>query len=497
MNRILDFLSGLRGKLILTYTLVTVLALLVLEILVLVAVLLILNWTNLGNGQYFSDVVFTLYPRASQYLQPGAVDTARLQTWLDGVVASRHASSEPVTQLDSPAALFVADEPVYVIAPDGRILAQAPHTDPSRVGQTYVAPNPAAAAVLSRALAGELTGWRLATTTQQGNAWMAIPIRQGDINSPVVGAMILTVQSPPPFIVGALPWLFGIVLGTGILLLCAVAPIGALFGMVMSRGLTRRLTALTRAADAWSEGNFAVLPPPDRSRDEIGLLGRQMRHMAEQLQNLMRTRQEVAMLQERNRLARELHDTVKQQNFATLMQVRAARNRLPDDVTAAGENLAQAERLIKMSQQELGLMITELRPAALEGQGLASALQNYLAEWSRQLPLTAVFEVQGERKVSRASEQALFRVAQEALANVARHSAASRVDVRLSFAPDSVTLSVADNGTGFDPSSVTEGFGLTSMAERVNQLGGQLTVTSVPHAGTTITAKVPIADNEQ
>jgi NarL family two-component system sensor histidine kinase LiaS len=279
-------------------------------------------------------------------------------------------------------------------------------------------------------------------------------------------------------------------------MLIAVAPFGALFGFLMSRGITRRLKALTLAADAWSEGDFSV-QPQDRSKDEISYLGMRLRRMAEHVQALLHTQHELALLEERNRLARELHDTVKQETFATLMQVRAARNLLERDPATARQHLEQAEELIKTSQQELGLMITELRPSALEGQGLAEALSDYLANWSQHARIPAEIQVQNERRLPLDVEQTLFRVAQEALSNVARHSRASVATVRLAFEAGQVTLSIADNGVGFDPDANGNGFGLQSMRDRMAAIGGSLVVQAVPEGGAAITVSVPTSRQEQ
>jgi two-component system, NarL family, sensor histidine kinase LiaS len=216
-----------------------------------------------------------------------------------------------------------------------------------------------------------------------------------------------------------------------------------------------------------------------------------MRRMAEHIQALLHTQHELALMEERTRLARELHDTVKQENFATLMQVRAARNLLERDPQAAGKHLEDAEALLKISQQELGLLITELRPTALEGRGLAGAMEDYLATWSQHARIPADLQVQNEQRLPLEVEQALFRVAQEALSNAARHSRASAVTVRLSFEPGEVTLSITDNGVGFDPSNGSSGFGLQSMQERMAAIHGRLDVQSAPDSGATITASAP------
>jgi NarL family two-component system sensor histidine kinase LiaS len=279
---------------------------------------------------------------------------------------------------------------------------------------------------------------------------------------------------------------------TGVLLLIAVTPFGALFGFIMSLGLTRRLDALASAADAWSEGNFRSLPV-DRSKDEIGALSVRLRNMAERVQNLMQTQQQLAQVEERNRLARELHDTVKQETFAVFMQVRAARNLLDSDPTTARKHLEAAEELIKTTQQDLGQIIGELRPAALEGQGLPTALRAALTTWSQHTRIPNTFKVRGERTLPLETEQALYRVSQEALSNIARHSHASAVTVRLDYEPSSVCLTIEDNGAGFRPAEQNgKGYGMQSMRERMAGVGGTLSIRSEPGSGTQLTATAPV-----
>jgi two-component system, NarL family, sensor histidine kinase LiaS len=146
----------------------------------------------------------------------------------------------------------------------------------------------------------------------------------------------------------------------------------------------------------------------------------------------------------------------------------------------------------------LNVLIGELRPAALEGKGLSSALRDYVEDWSRRAEIPAEVHVRGEREAPLEVEQALFRVAQEALANVAKHSGAGNVEVDLIYASDALTLRVADDGRGFDPAeNPNQGFGLQSMHERLEKLGGRVEIESAPGKGTRVSCVCPLEDTSK
>ncbi|HEX2742467.1 MAG TPA: ATP-binding protein, partial [Rubrobacter sp.] len=267
--------------------------------------------------------------------------------------------------------------------------------------------------------------------------------------------------------------------------------LGALFGFFTAWGLTRRIGRLARAARSWSRGDFSVTTK-DRSKDELGQLSRELNSMAAELENLLQARGELATLEARNRFARDLHDSVKQQVFATSLQIAAARALIEKDKNSAESHLSQADELVRQAQKELNVLIGEMRPAALEGKGLAAALREYVARWSEGAEIPAEFHVQGEREVSLEVEQALFRVAQEALANVARHSGAGHAEVDLTYTAGTITLRVADDGRGFDTArGPGAGFGLQSMRERLVRLGGHVNVESAPGKGTRVECVCP------
>lgn len=313
----------------------------------------------------------------------------------------------------------------------------------------------------------------------------AMPIE--DENGDNIGVLVGTFQFP-----NLTAAFIGIIVGSAIALILPAAFIGTVFGFVTARGLTRRLKKLAAATQAWSRGDFAV-KTEDRSKDELGQLSREMNDMASQLEALLQTRGELATLEARNRFARDLHDSVKQQVFATSLQIATARSLMDRDREAAEEHLGQAGELVRQAQKELNVLIHEMRPAALEDKGLARALQEYAAKWSEGSEIPSEVHVRGEREVPLETEQTVFRIAQEALANVAKHSEASKVEVDLIYTPDTLTLRVADDGRGFDPAqNPGEGFGLQSMRERSVRRGGHINVESAPGKGTRITCVVPL-----
>src|SRR5215471_11261298 len=204
---------------------------------------------------------------------------------------------------------------------------------------------------------------------------------------------------------------------SGLYFILLAGVVGTLTGLLITRNVTRRLRRITQAAEAWSHGVFAV-EVRDPTRDEIGQLGQDLNGMAERLHNLLATREELAAVEERNRLARDLQDSIKQHVFATALLVGAARSHLPPDTLPTQTYLAEAEALAEQTRQDLTALIRELRPARLEDKGLAVVLREHAEDWSRRMGIAVVTHVQGERIIALDVEETLFRVAQEALANI-------------------------------------------------------------------------------
>jgi len=235
----------------------------------------------------------------------------------------------------------------------------------------------------------------------------------------------------------------------------------------------------------------------DPVSDELGELARRLNQMAMQLEQLFEMRQELAVLKERNRLARDLHDSVKQLAFATAAQIGTARTLIGRDPAEATAHIKEAERLTHELRQELSSLILELAPPALEDKGLAAALRDYSESWSRQNNIEVEMRVHKERLLPLKIEQTVFRIAQEALANAARHSKAHHVDIDLTYGINTIRCVLRDDGVGFNLSDDHDGFGLRSMADRASSLGGELTIESEAGEGTRVIFSLPVDESNK
>ncbi len=211
--------------------------------------------------------------------------------------------------------------------------------------------------------------------------------------------------------------------------------------------------------------------------------------LVEELQATQQKLRELAVLEERNRLARDLHDSVKQQVFAISMQLSAARTSLKE-TDQSYSSVVQAEKLAQQAGSELTTLIQQLRPPQLASKSFSAALQDYAREWSKQNDIETELHLPNHVSLSDDSEEMLFRVGQEALSNVARHSNATKAIITLKEEGTEIVLSIQDNGKGIDEERLQKGVGLDSMQERMSQIGGTLLVSGHKDDGTRVTARV-------
>ena len=202
---------------------------------------------------------------------------------------------------------------------------------------------------------------------------------------------------------------------------------------------------------------------------------------------------ELAVVEERNRMARELHDSMTQLLYSLVLFAGASRQAVQANrLDRAERHLVRVEQSAQQALKEMRLLVFELRPHSLDDEGLVGALQQRLDAVENRVGMTAQLEVEGELELSDAVEDGLYRIAQEALTNALKHACASSVRVQLSADDRAVRLEVIDDGCGFVPANVAGlgGMGLVSMRERAEVLGGALAVVSAPGRGTSVQVTV-------
>ncbi|HEX6625618.1 MAG TPA: histidine kinase [Pyrinomonadaceae bacterium] len=380
---------------------------------------------------------------------------------------------------------FYSDPSIYsaVVDTRGEILAE------SSAGRRPAAGQRGAATIESfihAALDGETDPARLSAVEGDGALVAAAPIRAD--GGRIVGALVFHTYAPFDWRVHLSKVAKGLAAPLLVLIMLALV-VGIGFGLVTTRRLVKRLEVISGAAGEWARGDFSA-SVVDEKADAVGQLVRRLNSMAAELRGVLDLRQELAGMEERTRLARDLHDTVKQQVFALGMQIGAAQVMLDGGPPEAHRRLAEAEELVRQIQHELVTIIKELQPAGRNGKGFEHALREHVANWSRQSGVTAEVELEQGLQLTPEAEHAFLRITQEALSNVSRHGRATRARVGLQRGEaGGVALTIEDDGAGFDVSHRNGGMGLRNMRERAEALpGGWFRVESQTGKGTSVTA---------
>jgi len=481
--RLLSIFRRLNWKLTISYTLVTVATLLVLELCILLGIQLVvstqaLNWTMSAILQNVA------IPQLRDVLQQAPQDEnalkAQLTLWFPtpGDILNQPTEAE-ILPLSPGSQAIVLD-------PQGRLLGQHPDNVANQLGSIFDARHiPGLAGILPLALNGERD---LTKLSWRDSSLVTVILPVTAENNQLLGFLVYHTKQTTNLANN----LSGILQLLGLsfaVFTCLAGVIGTFFGFLTARGFTRRLRRVAETSKAWGKGDFNQTIQ-DASPDELGQLARELNGMSQQLLELMQARQQLATLDERNRLARDLHDSVKQQVFAIRMNLAAIQGLWESDPEKARIRLEAALQLTGQAQQELTGLIQALRPSALEEKGLAQTLREMLKEYETLRGIQTEIQINCPVAPSRLVEQAFFRITQEALSNAARHSGASNIRLVLESDASSVTLRIGDDGHGFNLQVPAAGMGLRSMRERVAALGGSLSLES-DSRGTRLTVSVP------
>jgi len=315
-----------------------------------------------------------------------------------------------------------------------------------------------------------------------------------------------------------------------------LAAMAVLFAWGAAVSVTRPLGRLTQAAERLARGELDA-PIPPLGADEVGRLGAALERMRVALRDSLahaeradgvledRVRERTVELEalnrelnerdearclalgkviaaqeaERKRIARELHDETTQSLAALAMKLDGAKGLIAD--ASAARSLEEAQALAVHTLDDVHRLIVDLRPSVLDDLGLQSAIAWYAERCLKARGIAVRCEFSGlERRFPVGFETAVFRTAQEAMTNIARHAHAEKVLVQCARVDDTIIMEIEDDGCGFDPSAIRpsdrdgRGFGLLGMRERMDLLGGTVEIDSAPGEGTRILLRVPIPD---
>jgi signal transduction histidine kinase len=488
MKQLRSFFKSMRFKLTLSFLGVMILSLCLFQL----STSLMQYQGNVFTPQFqqffFTNELQSLSTEAAFYLKP-PLDQTALQTWLKHKVESSSATT-PLTLAPSRGSLQF----ISVVDQSGQVMAI--YGDGSQVQKDTISSLPKLSSneqtLLDNALQERLTtGENSGLVSNQMIFVVAtIPATQDHIQ----GAIFLKTKIISPWEIIATSSITSLsTIGSLLIHGLPIVIMLCIFLSYYSHRFSHHLCQLTEAARRWSQGDFSVTVHNNR-KDEIGQLTQNLNGMMKQLKNMIEVKQDLASANERNRLARELHDTIKQQIFALNFQIAIARKLHQPEDDQLAQHLDEAQNILQDIQKEMTNLIFPMRQAALANQDLADALAAYLSRWSYQYGIFVKFttDIKGQEKnfgISHRIKEAFFRVAQEALSNVARHSEATYVQVILTIGWLYITLKISDNGKGFNQTQRKMlGMGLSSMEERIKAIHGQLQITNLQPSGTEVLA---------
>lgn len=450
-------------------------------------------YSDPATGRLMITAVAPVYGADGQFRAVAGIDMS-LTSVIDGVLSAPAGNGEYAFLLDRNGQMISA--PSQAFAELG--LPEAPDLGPGRASAATLDESAESGVqAMAEELRGAMGPGLTSFATQKGRRHVAYAPLPATGWVLAVVAPSEEVERSARAVTGGIRKLEALYLFGGAIAVAATLGVAAVLALRASQTLTRPVLQLVDGTRRLA-GNLSHRLP-EMGQDEFGDLARAFNVMAGSLEESKgeAVRQARLVVEERNRLAREIHDTLAQGLAGIVLHLETAEDCLSDRLDPeAQKHLHRARQLARESLQEARRSVWNLRPSAVEGSGLLAALEQ-LGAAMRQDGLDCTVEVETEPQLSSGAEDALYRVCQEALANVRKHSGAARLSVRLTCTEGEALLTVTDDGKGFAPASLggprpEGGFGLWAMRERLAQCGGALQVESSPGLGTTIRAQVPL-----
>jgi signal transduction histidine kinase len=499
MSGLLSRFTRLRWKLTWSYTWVAAVTFLIIATVLLVLLMIVFGFNPLqGDLRVFNEIVAPVIkddirPITMAHLRNQPVDSELLQADLEQILGN-----EPLTTSASPfemeqfATVFVLDAEQNLLAstpqftalpPDGRFF------DPTRLtGDDSLVP------LIEAVYARDTSFDQPYSQVTPEALYLVFVERLPDEAGRLLGVLVVIVRTPTPTTILLL--VFGVVVGGLLIFTLSAAVVGTLFGWRTARGLSGRLTQLTYTTAAWGQGNFERYIE-DSEKDEIGELGQNLNRVASDLQILLEDKEKIAVLEERDRMARELHDTLAQGVSGLVLQLEAVKHYLemgeiPESQMIVSEAVTQARDALRKARAA----IDDLRAEALFAPEFVEAIAQRAQRFHVATGIAYELDSQLPDNLLLSPSVSLHarRAVAEMLANVGRHAEATTVWLRLYLSDGSLLIEVVDDGVGFDAeAAVRPGhYGIIGLKERARLTGGHFSVESAPESGTTARLRMPL-----
>ncbi len=489
---------GLRARMAASYVLVTAAAVIVVEAIAIAYTIpsLLANQDLTTRVRYtayaLADAVSTASSSSTQLVLPAGFVLGQLDSSLGPGKAKIQANGIEIPQVTG--AYPDAAGPVtlaVVFSPDGNVLASS-YPERYPVGRDVFS-------LLPYGPKSVLTGdGQISNVTNGQVAWVVVPVVQAS-GKPLGSVKNLNafvyVQAPvQPQTIGSFTAAEPLLLPGLVVLLLAV-PVGTLFGLLTTRSMVRRLRRLAGTTESFADGDFGqrvIAGPPD----EVGMLERNFNEMASRLEAAMARERSLAeksaRLAERSRISRELHDSISQDLFSLSLLAGGLEKALPPHSPLRPEVQTLAET-VQSTNREMRALLLELRPTTVDEKGLVPALEELASTYSARLGVKVDADLEPVG-LAPAAEVAALRIAQEGLANAIKHAHATTIQLGMHRVGEFAEISVTDDGEGFvlNGNGAGQGLGLRLMRERVDELGGTLTIETREGGGTTVSAKLPV-----
>ncbi len=495
----IQWAKSLKGQMAISYVLVTLISILISELIIFGGILFFLTGKN-SLAQRVQRTAITYAEQALPYFnEDDSIKTSLFASLLESGInpgqITFSASGIVIPYIDENNAFNGQGVAVgLILSPDYHILESSyPRQYPIGADLTQIMPG--SATVFANAVGGnvsveqvEMTGTTLLQT--------AVPITSND-NETLLGFVYVHAPNLPTganLLVGTIAPLLGVALLMAFLIL----PIGLVFGLFATRGHINRLEKLTTATQRFAQSDFSQRILIQR-QDELGELEKQFNLMAERIVDSIKRETELiaqkGVAEERERISMELHDSLSQDIFSLNMLAGGLQEALSVEHPLQ-EQIQLLQNTVDHMIREMRALIIAMRPARLEDHSFNDAIHNYVNHYHR-LNIDITVQIENGLHLEPQEENALFRIAQEAVSNAVRHAEATKIVLSLQSSRDDIVLTIEDNGKGFSVEKAHPGFGLDTMNCRVKALQGLVHIESSHETGTIVKVTIPHDRNKQ